>query len=336
MERNVTYTSREIAVFTSTGAQKTLTASQSQDPAKAIAAAKRAGGFAWIGLTNPSPADVDDLGQEFGLHPLAIKDARSGRQQPKVQFYDEHAFVVMWSIENNGGNLDFELRQLFLFAREGMLISVEHGDREGSQIRAALENSPTGLGDGVMGGLYTIMASVVDTYTQATSIIENELEKLEDQVFNPTVHEDPARLYGLRKRIGRVNRAIGGITVSLRNSMDHITNRTVDHVRVAPYFRDLLDDLTGTNQLTTDQDAALHGIISSHENAVASQQNADSRRISAAAALIAIPAVVAGLYGMNFKNLPGTSWEFGWVACTGAIVLIEAIVYAQFRRQKWL
>jgi magnesium transporter len=336
MESNVPQPSRDIAVFTSTGAQKTLTAAESKDPAKAVAAAKRAGGFAWIGLTNPSPADVDDLGKAFGLHPLAVKDARSGRQQPKVQFYDEHAFVVMWSIEKNDGTLDFELRQIFVFAREGLLISVEHGDRKGSQVRAALENSPTGLADGVMSGLYTIMAGVVDTYTQATSIIEDEIEKLEDQVFNPAVHEDPARLYGLRKRIGRVNRAIGGMTVSLRNSMDHLTNRTVDHVRVAPYFRDLLDDLTGTDQLTTDQYTALDGIISSHENSVASQQNADSRRISAVAALIAFPAVIAGLYGMNFKNLPGVSWTFGWVAVAGAIVLIEGVVYGLFRRQKWL
>lgn len=85
-ESNVPHTTRDIAVFTSTGAQKTLSAAVSQDPAKAVAAAKRAGGFAWIGLTNPSGAEVDDLGQEFGLHPLAVKDARSGRQQPKVQF----------------------------------------------------------------------------------------------------------------------------------------------------------------------------------------------------------------------------------------------------------
>jgi len=335
-ERNVPYTSRDIAVFTSTGAQKTLTAAVSQDPAKAVAAAKRAGGFAWIGLTNPSAADVDELGQKFGLHPLAIKDARSGRQQPKVQFYDEHAFVVIWSLEKIDGTLDFELRQMFLFAREGLLISVEHGDRKGSQIRATLENSPTRLDGGVMSGLYSIMASVVDTYTLATSIIEDELEKLEDQVFNPAVHEDPARIYGLRKRIGRVNRAIGGLTVSLRNSMHHIANRTVDHVRVAPYFQDLLDDLAGTDQLTTDQNAALDGIISSHENAVASQQNADSRRISAAAAMLAIPAVIAGLYGMNFKNLPGIEWSFGWIAWAGGIVLIEGIVYGLFRRRKWL
>ena len=241
----------------------------------------------------------------------------------------------MWSLEQNSGSLNFELRQMFLFAREGLLLSVEHGDRKGTQIRAALENSPTGLAGAVMSGLYAVMASVVDTYTQATSSIEDELEKLEDQVFNPTVREDPARLHELRKRIGRVNRAIGGLTASLRNSTDHITNRTVDHVRVAPYFRDPLDDLTGTDQLTTNQHAALDGIISSHENAVASQQSADSKRVSAAAAMLAIPAVIAGLYGMNFKNLPGISWSFGWVACAGAIVLIEGIVYVLFRRRKW-
>lgn len=329
-------TSRDIVVFTSTGAQKTLTAGQAEDPVKAVAAAKRAGGFAWIGLSNPSGAEVEDLGKAFGLHPLAVKDASSGRQQPKVQFYDEHVFVVMWSVEQSDDTLEFALRQTFLFAREGLLISVEHGERKDSSIRAALEESPTGPSDGVMGGLYAVMASVVDTYTEATSTIENELEALEDQVFNLAVTEDPARLYRLRRRIGRVDRAISGMTVSLRNGMDHLTDLTVDHVKVAPYFRDLLDDLTGTDQLTTDQVAALDALISSHENSVASQQNTDSRRISAVAALIAIPAVIAGLYGMNFKNLPGVAWSLGWVAVSGAIVLIEGVVYALFRRQKWL
>ncbi len=295
------------------------------------------GGFVWISLDDPDAAELESLGALLGLHPLAVADAASGRQQPKIQSYEEHLFVVLWMLIRPADSDEVTIAPTFLFVRDGLLVSVRRGGGAGQHdFSAMLDAAFAELGHGAVGALYAIMHGIVEGYTEVTDLMESDLETLETQVFAEETTENVRQIYRMRQQIGRVQRAISGMSVSLGVSREHLRDLIVGHERVEPYFQDLIDDLVGTNQLIGDQDRALDGVLASHENNVAVRQNNDTRKISAFAALLSVPAVLAGLFGMNFTNLPGVSWAFGWEVLVAVIVVIDVVMYVMFKRRRWL
>ena len=145
-----------------------------------------------------------------------------------------------------------------------------------------------------MPAAYTIMAEVVDGYAKAAADVESDLEELEEQVFNEGTTEDHRRIYEIRKDIGRIDRAVSSIAAALRESTQHLETLKVGSDEIVPYLHDLLDDAAGTAALINNQSRALDAILSSHENNVAARQNQDMRTISAFAALLALPTLIAG------------------------------------------
>ncbi len=324
--------------FSAKGDHKQLTAAQQQKIGTAIGSARRGGGFVWLDLVDPEDAEMRSLAKELKLHPLAAADVVKGRQQPKVQRYDEHLFVAMWTLLYSDPKADIGIGEAFLFIGDGFLLTVQrsrHQRRKVLDLRAVLDDDarPTGT---LLSTAYAIMAMIVGGYTDVADAIEDELEELETQVFDQETEDDTQRIYRLRQKIGKVDRASSSLATSLQTSQEHFRKLIVDDQSVEPYLADLLDDLVGTASLTTDQSAALDGVVSTHENNVASQQNSDTRKISALAALLAIPTVTAGLYGMNFKNLPGVNWQFGWLAVVTVIVALDIWAFVVFKRRKWL
>ncbi len=187
-----------------------------------------------------------------------------------------------------------------------------------------------------MAAAYVIMDEVVNGYADAAADVEIALEELEEQVFNDSTTEDHLRIYRVRKNIGRIDRAVSSIAASLRESTEHLESVQVGKEEVVPYLHDLLDDAAGTATLINNQSKGLDAILSSHENNVAARQNQDMRTISAFAALLALPTLIAGLYGMNFTNLPLVQWEFGWMVIAVALVIIDVVIYLMFKRRHWL
>jgi len=296
-----------------------------------------AGGFVWIGLTDPDPAQLEALGVAVGLHPLIRDDIAGGRQQPKVQWFDEQLFIVLRALHSIAGGSETTMSELYVFARPGILVTVGPGRAQGGfEVSAALDAAyPAVLGFGTLGAVHAIVASVVRGFLSVARDIEEELGGLEDQVFDETQKDDTLRIYQLRRRIGRVDRAVTTLAVAFENSRDKLVDYSHVHPGLAPYVADLIEDLAGAARLANDQQTALDGVISSHENAVASEQNSDSRTISAFAALLAIPAVVAGIYGMNFKNLPATNWSLGWVIIVAVIIALELWAYIALKKRHW-
>ena len=203
-------------------------------------------------------------------------------------------------------------------------------------LRQQLEDAPPELRDGVMPAAYTIMADVVDGYAEAAADVETDLERLEEQVFTEGTNEDHREIYRIRKNIGRVDRAVSSIAAALRESTGHLESLSVGREHIVPYLHDLLDDAAGTAALINNQSKALDAIPSSHENNVSARQNQDMRTISAFAALLALPTLIAGVYGMNFKNIPLVQWEWGWLVIGFAIVVIDVAIYVMFKRRHWL
>ena len=323
------------------GTTRALTAAQKKNPKTALTAARKLGGYAWLNLIEPDDATMRELAALVHLHPLAAADAAQGKQQPKVQRYDEHLFVVMWNLlttkRARAGDEIF-LGETYLFIGDGLLLTVQRGGGRHApdDLEALLTHDDAGPAGNVMSGAYRIMAGIVRGYTRISATIKEELEKLEDQVFDGRVDEDSHRIYRLRQRIGKVDRAVSSLASALKASQDHFDELVLDHQDVKPYLRDLLDDLVGTATLTADQNIALGGVLSSHENNVAARQNSDTRKISAFAALLAIPTVTAGLYGMNFQDLPFIGVPYAWAVAAGVIVLIDVWVFVAFKRRHWL
>jgi len=313
------------------------TDAQLRNPKTALSAVKRSGGFVWIGLEDPDADELAPFVELLGLHPLAVKDALTGKQQPKIQVYPGHLFVVLWALSEQSRSRTSSVGEVFLFLSDNLLLSVQRDfGKHPLNIPEIFEGQETVLREGALGAMYGVMTHIANTYSNQASDIEEELEKLEQQVFDQSKPENSERLYRLRLHIGKLKRAVSSIEAAWKKSEDHLSGLTIDHANLAPYVNDLLDDLSGTSQLIADQGAAIEGLLSSHENNVASQQNVDTRKISAIAALLSVPAVLAGLAGMNFKNLPGITWQYGWEALVLIILAIDAAMYMAFRRRGWL
>lgn len=325
-----------VQVFASTTSLEALSDVGVADIPNAVDKAKRHDGFVWLHLIDPDEDTINDAREVLGIHPIAAADVVSGRQQPKVQMFAGHLFILLWSISPAGDSDDLELGQTFLYIGDGWLLTVQRGGGRPTDLPELLMNAPEELRNGAVPAAYTIMADVVDGYAKAAADVETELEELEEQVFTESTTEDHRRIYKIRKDIGRVDRAVSSIAAGLRESTEHLETLTVGREHIVPYLHDLLDDAAGTAALINNQSRALDAILSSHENNVSARQNKDMRTISAFAALLALPTLIAGLYGMNFKNIPLVQWEFGWLVIGVVIVVVDLVIYRMFKRRHWL
>ena len=294
-------------------------------------------GFVWLHLREPSEEAIDAAFDTLHIHPTAAADLISGRQQPKVQKFGEHLFVVLWSVLSDEGSRDLVLGQTYLYIGEGWLLTVQRG--EGGRLTdlpALLRDTPASMRHTALSAACTIMAEVIDGYASAAADVESDLEALEEQVFDDGTEEDHRSIHTLRRNIGRIDRAVESIEAALRQSTRHLDGQTIGSEEIVPYLHDLLDDAVGTTALINNQSRGLDSILSSHENNVAARQNKDMRTISSFAALLALPTLFAGLYGMNFKNLPLVQGQYGWIIVSCAMVVVDLVIYAMFKRRHWL
>jgi len=198
-----------------------------------------------------------------------------------------------------------------------------------------LDAAPPPLRGNALGALNSVVSAVIVGYVAIGAYIEDELEQLEDQVFDETQEDDAARLYSLRRDVGKVGRVVATIATTFESNRDKLQDFTKRHPTLIPYVLDLVDDLVGVARLTADQAAALDGVITTHENSIASQQGTDSRTIAAIAAILAIPAVIAGLYGMNFPDLPLTQFRLGWIVVVAVIIALELWAFFTLKHRRW-
>lgn len=325
---------RKLALLAGEGRRELGDMPRSELPALA---GRRRDGYVWVALVDPDPAEIEEFARLFGLHPLAVADAVSGRQQPKIQAYQDHLFIVLWGLMEGGGLLEVAIVPTFIFVREGVLVTVQRqGMGSAPDLGPILEDAVGTVGSGAVGGLYAIMRSFVEVYTRVADRIETELEVLEAQVFDERLRERDRRIYALRKRIGRIQRAISGLSVALQASGQHLAGLRMGHERIEPYFRDLIEDLAATNQLVNDQDRALDGVLASHQNNVSIRQNSDMRKISAYAALLSVPAVLSALFSFSFQYMPGVDWPYSWEVVVAAIIVIDVLLFVAFKRRDWL
>jgi magnesium transporter len=295
---------------------------------------KKSGHVVWIGLHEPSKVLLERVAAQLNLHPLAIEDASNGRQPPKVEQYDDAFFVVARTAQMETGGIAFG--ETHLFVGKGYVVSVRHGASTSYKVvRARCESSPTSFSQGEEYILYAILDFIVDNYRPVIDRITVDVDTLEEEVLRKSLQRGQLdRLYGLRRELLRLRRAVGPM-VDVCKRLEHADLLAIDS-ELKPLFRDVLDH---ANRAEEDIDS-LHQILAfvfeASMMAGQAQQTEIARRLTAWAAILAVPTAIAGIYGMNFQNMPELKWDYGYYIVLSVIISVCSLLFINFKRNGWL
>ncbi|MGW0294944.1 magnesium/cobalt transporter CorA [Streptomyces tuirus] len=314
-----------------------------EDLSDALGEARAEGGFVWIGLHEPTEAEFDHVSREFGLHPLAVEDALKAHQRPKLEVYDDSLFVVLKPVEYEQRSDTVSSGEVMIFLGEGFVVTVRHG--QGAPLKAVrdrLEHEPELLGKGPTAVLYAVADATVDHYLDVATELQTDLEGLEAEVFSPDgggSRNTASRIYDFKRQVLEFRRATGPLAPPMsRLAGTASTGVTVPFVddRARPFFRDVSDHLTRVNESVENLDRLVSDILSAHLAQMSVRQNDDMRKISAWAAMAAIPTMLAGIYGMNFEHMPELRWVWSYPALIALMAVLEIMVFRMFKRRGWL
>ena len=298
------------------------------------ALAVKPGEFVWIGLYEPSEAELDRLRTRFKLHPLAIEDALNAHQRPKVEIYGRELFVVARTAQLVDAQIAYG--ETAIFVGQGHLITVRHGSaRAHTELRDQLEASPTLLAKGSDYVLHAVLDFVVDGYLPIIQALEDEVLDIERRTLEAFLsHGEVKRLFHLRRDLIRFKRVLSPMA-EVCGRLEHLETPCLDD-DVRPYFRDVLDHTQKVEGMVD----ALREVITSVFEAASlleqQRQSAITRKLAAWAAILAVPTAVAGIYGMNFENMPELTWHYGYFIVLGVIVGGCSALFASFKRSGWL
>ena len=297
--------------------------------------------FVWIGLHEPDEFQMQSVAEVFGLHPLAVEDAVHAHQRPKVERYDDTLFLVLKTViyvPHESVALAREIvetGEIMVFVGHDFVVTVRHGDHTGlAGLRKRLEAEHQQLALGPYGVMHAIADHVVDTYRDVSELMECDIDAIESDTFSPLTKTDIEPIYMLKREVVELRRAVSPLTVALaRFNTDYKDLMTKELLR---YMRDVLDHQTQAADRIASYDEMLSSLVQAALAKVGMQQNTDMRKITAWAAMAAVPTMIAGIYGMNFDNMPELHWAWGYPMVVLVMVGICSFLYRNFRRNHWL
>ncbi|RYE35402.1 MAG: magnesium and cobalt transport protein CorA [Hyphomicrobiales bacterium] len=288
----------------------------------------------WIGLCEPEPALLRCVQQQFNLHPLAVEDATNAHQRPKLEQYGDALFVVARTAQLIDGRIAFG--ETHIFVGRGYIVSVRHGASTSyKSVRQHWETCPTSLAKGEDFILYAILDFIVDNYMPVLEAIHDEVEEIEDKILaRPMARSDIERLYMLRRDLLRLRNAVAPLV----DVCQRLTNGTVPQVRptLAPMFRDVTDHVRTVQEKIDSLREVLAFAFEASLLVGQSQESLITKRLASWAAILAVPTALAGIYGMNFKNMPELEMQYGYFVVIGVIVSSCSILYWRFKQNGWL
>jgi magnesium transporter len=310
-------------------------------PDEALAVARERGGFVWLGLFEPTEAELTAIGALYGLHPLAVEDAVYAHQRPKLERYDEGLFMVLKTAryaehdELTATSQVVITGEVMVFLGADYVISVRHGTHgELGELRRELEQQPDLMRHGPAAVLYAIADHVVDDFVQVAEAVEDDVEELEVAVFSPDRTDDTPRIYQLKRELMGLRRAVAPLEVPLATLVERPLDLVPDGMR--SYFRDVQDHSIRVRDQVAGLDELLSNILQAALARTSVAQNEDMRKISAWAGIIATPTLIAGVYGMNFEHMPELTWRYGYPVCLLVMLSICVGEYRGFKRSGWI
>src|SRR3954447_10899176 len=305
--------------------------------------------FVWLGAYEPTAEEFDAVAREFDLHELAVEDAIEAHERPKLEVYGETLFVVLKTVRYIDSEEVIRSGEIMLFVNPAFVITVRHG--EGSDlhpVREAIEKRPDLLRCGPGAILHAVIDRVVDEYEPAANGLEIDIQEVEEQVFSDAAANPAQRIYRLEREVLEMQRAVRPLAAPLDRPPPRGLRPLPPPARlprghfalVSPemrdYFRDVHDHLLRVASRVEGFRDLLGSALQANLTQVTVRQNADMRRISAWVAILAVPTMIAGIYGMNFEHMPELRWQYGYPAVLAVIVAICGVLYRGFRRAGWL
>jgi magnesium transporter len=290
--------------------------------------------FVWVALNNPTPDELQVMQNEFALHDLAVEDAQHGHQRPKIEEYDGSLFVVLQMIERGGDELT--VGEVGIFVSANYVLSVRSGAERGfTDVRARCEREPELLSHGSGYVLYALMDAVVDRYFPILDELETEIEKIEERMFaNQTARANIEALYELKRKLMTLKHA----TEPLLEATSKLFGGRVPQLAVGlqDYFRDVYDHLYRLNQSIDSLRDMVTTAISVAISLISIQETEVTKQLASYGALVAVPTLIAGIYGMNFQHMPELNSPWGYPLTLAAMIAIDSYMFYRFRKAKWL
>ncbi len=291
--------------------------------------------FVWIGLHDPTAEELARVAEAFDLHPLAVEDAVTAHQRPKLERYGDGLFLVLktlWYVDEDDA---VETGEISLFVGTHFVVTVRHGDGSGLQAaRSYLEGAEQVLTHGPSAVVYAVCDQVVDDYMSVVDALEVDVDEVEASVFSPARTDDSTRIYVLKREISEVRRAV----LPLRDPMRRFATgevRGITH-EASPFFRDVSDHLAQAAEAVDGLDSLLSTAFDASLARISVQQNDDMRKISAGAAIVVVPTLIAGIYGMNFDHMPELHWTYGYAWALLLMTGVAGALWWFFKRSGWL
>ncbi len=312
--------------------------------------ARTTDGFVWIGLQQPTPDEVATVARQFALPPLAVEDAVKAHQRPKLETYGDVLFLVLKPVRYVGHEEVVDISEIAMFVGPNFVVTVRHGDSDVLlRVRAELDHGvPEILRMGTTAVLYRAADLVVDGYEETVTFIDDDVDEIESMVFSSDVDDHSERIYKLKREVAEFRRAVLPLCPALQLLAEGSVAGVSDVA--TPYFRDVYDHVLRASDLIEGHDRLLSDVLQAdlsraaahqaqiavRQNEIAVRQNEDMRKISAWAAIALVPTAIAGIYGMNFDNMPELKWRFGYFLVLGVIGVTCLGLYRLFRRNGWL
>jgi magnesium transporter len=294
----------------------------------------RADCFVWVALRDPEPAELSEMQTEFGLHDLAVEDARQGHQRSKIEEYSDSLFVVLHVVEPAEDEL--RVGELDIFVGRNFVLSVRNRyEKAFTGVRARCEREPQLLKYGSGYVFYALMDEVVVRYSPLLDALETELESIEERIFAGTsARANIEALYALKQKLMVLKHA----TAPLLEAVSKLYGGRVPMVcgGMGDYFRDIYDHLVRLNQTIDSTRDMVVTALSVNLSMIALQENETTKKLASYAALLAIPTLIVGIYGMNFVHMPELKWRFGYPLILILMAAIDAWLFRRFRRIGWL
>jgi len=301
----------------------------------AFARCRGAEEFVWLGMHEPSEEEFEAVKREFRLHELAVEDAINAHQRPKLEVYGDTLFIVLKTVRYVDSREVVEFGEILIFLAEGFVVTVRHGSGSDlHDVRAQVEREPRRLERGPGAVLHAIVDRVVDDYVPAIEGLRIDIEEVEGDVFSPERDSSAQRIYALKREVLEFTRA----TAPLVEPIDRLAEGRYEvvYADTRHYFRDVSDHLKRVNDSLLSFSDLLASVLSANLTQVTVRQNEDVRKISAAVAIIAVPTMIAGIYGMNFEHMPELDWRYGYPLALAVMAAICLALYRYFKRVGWL
>ena len=297
---------------------------------------ERAQGFLWIGVKDPTREEFAAVNDELHLHPLAVEDVLTGNQRAKIDFYEDNIFVSLKTLRYIEATSDVETGELMMFVGDRFVLTIRNGEANPlAGLRAHLEQRPERLRLGPLAVMHAVLDLIVDTYLQIDTELGSDLTDIEEAIFDGDQDVHSSAIYKLKREVLEFKRGAVPLVIPLRRLVSGDA-RSLIPKKLRPFYADVLDHLMQVVDHAEGYDHLLSDILSAYLSQVSVQQNEDMRKISAWVAIAALPTMIAGIYGMNFDNMPELHMRYGYFVVMGVIVTACVVLYAQFRRSGWL